>query len=267
MSVVIIGQKKLVKTLESYTLQNVPKTILFLGPEGSGKTWISVALAEHLEIDYVHVASDVSAEKLIEYYQCPIPKIYIIDLKDVDERQQNKFLKFIEEPSSNMYIALSARSEVGILPTILNRCIKFTLEEYTEEELKEFAWCISCEDPRVFEICKTPGQLNNLPDDNLDEVFTLCDNIVKKLPASNYANTLSLLTKINLKDSPKKIDFNLFFLVLKYVAFDTYKKTKDKLSLQIYLYTTKRLIETYGRPFSKESFMLNYLDGLWRLAH
>lgn len=263
----IVGQEKLVKILDSYTLQNVPRTILFLGQDGCGKSWFSAYLAEKLGLDIVNIHSDVTSEKLIEYFQCPIAKMYSINLKEFDEKQQNKILKTIEEPSSNMYIVLRAESEVGILPTILNRCVKYTFEDYTPEQLKEFAWAINCSDSRIYEICKTPGQLNSLPDDNLDAVFAVCETIVKALPNAGYANTLSLLTKVNLKDDAKKIDFNLFFDVLKYVAFDTYKKTGNELSLKIYLYTTKRLAEIFGKSIAKESFMLNYLDGLWRLAH
>lgn len=263
----VIGQEKLLKILDSYTLQNVPRTILFLGQEGCGKSWLSAYLAERLDLDQVKISSDITAEKLTEYYQCPIAKMYTINLKDFDEKQQNKILKFIEEPSSNMYVILRAESEVGILPTILNRCVKHTFEEYTPEQLQEFAWAIKCADTRIYEICKTPGQLNSLPEDNLDSIFTLCETIVKALPSANYANTLGLLTKINLKDEASKIDFNLFFQVLKYVAFDTYVKTNNELSLKIYRYTVDRLAAAFSKSISKESFMLNYLDGLWRLAH
>ena len=263
----IIGQEKLHKILDSYTLQNVPRTILFLGQDGCGKSWLSGYLAEKLELDQVKISSDITAEKLTEYYQCPIAKMYTINLKDFDEKQQNKILKFIEEPSSNMYIILRAESEVGILPTILNRCVKHTFEDYTPEQLQEFAWAIKCNDSRIYKICKTPGQLNNLPDDNLDSIFALCETIVNSLQNASYANTLSLLTKINLKDDANKIDFDLFFQVLNYVAFDTYVKTNNELRLKIYKYTTKRLAEIFSKSIAKESFVLNYLDGLWRLAH
>ena len=263
----VVGQEKLVKILDGYTLMTVPRTMLFLGPDGCGKGWISARFAEQLDLEWIEISSDITSEKLTEYYQCPIPKMYFINLKKFDEKQQNKILKFIEEPSSNMYIILRAESEVGILQTILNRCVKYTFEEYTSEQLQEFAWAIKCNDSRIYKICKTPGQLNNLPDDNLDSIFTLCETIVKALPNAGYANTLSLLTKINLRDETSKIDFDLFFQVLKYVAFDTYVKTNNELSLKIYKYTVDKLASAFSKSIAKESFMLNYLDGLWRLAH
>jgi len=263
----IVGQKKLVKILESYTLENTPRTMLFLGPEGCGKSWLAARFAEQLGLDRVNVEPNISADTLAEYFQCPVPKVYLIDLKDITEKAQNQFLKFIEEPSANMYIILSARSEVGILPTILNRCIKYHFEDYTAEELEEFAWCLRCTDPRVFKICKTPGQLNNLPDDNLDGVFNFCDLILRAIKTANYANTLSLCTKINTKDEPTKIDFNLFFEALLYSAFEKYKTENDEISFKVYNYTINYKIKAYNKTINKESFLLSYFDGLWRLTH
>ena len=263
----VIGQEKLVKILEGYNLQTVPKTILFLGPDGCGKSWISTRFADQLGLDIVNIDSSIAPEKLIEYYQCPIPKMYMINLKDFDEKQQNKILKFIEEPSSNMYIILRAESEIGILPTILNRCVRYTFEDYTVEQLKSFAWAVQCDDERIYHICKTPGQLNNLPEDNLNKVFDLCEKIIKAMPVANYANALSLITNINTKDDATKIDFNLFFDVLLYVAFEDYKKTKNELSFKIYQYTAKQLSKIFNKTIAKENFLLNYFDALWRLAH
>ena len=139
----VIGQEKLVKILDGYTLHTVPKTMLFLGPSGCGKSWIAARFAESLKLPVVNIDSTITPEKLIEYYQSPIEKMYIIDLKGIDEKQQNKFLKFIEEPSATMYIILTAESEIGILPTILNRCMKYHFEEYTVDQLKQFDWAMT----------------------------------------------------------------------------------------------------------------------------
>ena len=266
----VIGQEKLVKALEGYTLETAPKTILFLGQSGCGKSWIANAFAKQLDLEVVVVKPDSTAEKLIEYYQCPINKMYLIDLKDIVEKDQNKFLKFIEEPSKTMNIILMAESTVGILPTILNRCVKYVFEPYTPEQLKQFDWAVNCSEEIAYEICKTPGQLLELSADNLDQALGLCKAIISSVDKANYANTLSIVTKINLKDDAKKIDFKLFFDLMTYVAFDDYKKNNNELSFKIYLYTirqqAKALNINVAKEASKEAFLLNYLDNIWRLA-
>ena len=262
----VIGQEKLVKALEGYTLETAPKTILFLGQSGCGKSWIANAFAKHLELEVVVVKPDSTAEKLIEYYQCPINKMYLIDLKDIVEKDQNKFLKFIEEPSKTMNIILMAESTVGILPTILNRCVKYVFEPYTPEQLKQFDWAVNCSEEITYEICKTPGQLLELSADNLDQALGLCKAIISSVDKANYANTLSIVTKINLKDDAKKIDFKLFFDLMTYAAFDDYKKNNNELSFKIYLYTIRQQAKALNINVAKEAFLLNYLDNIWRLA-
>lgn len=262
----VIGQEKLVKALEGYTLETAPKTILFLGQSGCGKSWIANAFAKQLDLEAVVVQPDSTAEKLIEYYQCPINKMYLIDLKDIVEKDQNKFLKFIEEPSKTMNIILMAESTVGILPTILNRCVKYVFEPYTPEQLKQFDWAVNCSEEIAYEICKTPGQLLELSADNLDQALGLCRAIVSSVDKANYANTLSIVTKINLKDDAKKIDFKLFFDLMTYAAFDDYKKNNNELSFKIYLYTIRQQAKALNINVAKEAFLLNYLDNIWRLA-
>ena len=262
----VIGQEKLVKALEGYTLETAPKTILFLGQSGCGKSWIANAFAKQLDLEVVVVQPDSTAEKLIEYYQCPINKMYLIDLKDIVEKDQNKFLKFIEEPSKTMNIILMAESTVGILPTILNRCVKYVFEPYTPEQLKQFAWAVNCSEEIAYEICKTPGQLLELSADNLDQALGLCRAIISSVDKANYANTLSIVTKINLKDDAKKIDFKLFFDLMTYAAFDDYKKNNNELSFKIYLYTIRQQAKALNINVAKEAFLLNYLDNIWRLA-
>ena len=262
----VIGQEKLVKALEGYTLETAPKTILFLGQSGCGKSWIANAFAKQLDLEVVVVQPDSTAEKLIEYYQCPINKMYLIDLKDIVEKDQNKFLKFIEEPSKTMNIILMAESTVGILPTILNRCVKYVFEPYTPEQLKQFDWAVNCSEEIAYEICKTPGQLLELSADNLDQALGLCKAIISSVDKANYANTLSIVTKINLKDDAKKIDFKLFFDLMTYAAFDDYKKNNNELSFKIYLYTIRQQAKALNINVAKEAFLLNYLDNIWRLA-
>ena len=262
----VIGQEKLVKALEGYTLETAPKTILFLGQSGCGKSWIANAFAKQLDLEVVVVQPDSTAEKLIEYYQCPINKMYLIDLKEITEKDQNKFLKFIEEPSKTMNIILMAESTVGILPTILNRCVKYVFEPYTPEQLKQFDWAVNCSEEIAYEICKTPGQLLELSADNLDQALGLCRAIVSSVDKASYANTLSIVTKINLKDDAKKIDFKLFFDLMTYAAFDDYKKNNNELSFKIYLYTIRQQAKALNINVAKEAFLLNYLDNIWRLA-
>jgi len=268
----IIGQEKLVNTLFSYTLQSIPKTMLFLGPSGCGKSWIAAALAEHLDIDTVIIDLDkLTPEelraKLADAYICPVEKFYLLDLRGSSNKKQDVLLKYIEEPTRNTYFILMAESEIGILPTILNRCIKYNFEPYTLEDLKKFDWSFDCSDELIYALCKTPGQLQNFTETNLKDLHTLCSKIIKFVPTASYANAMTPISKINCKTDYNKFEIDMFLNMLEYVAFKDYVETNNKFSFDTYMFVIQQKAEMNNRTIIKESFMLNFLDNLWRLAH
>ena len=127
-----------------------------------------------------------------------INTLYVIDLTKFSEKQQNQFLKALEEASSTTYFVLTACSEAGVLNTVLNRCIKYTFEPYTKQEVEQIFGTTVNE--KAFTIFKTPGKLLNMTDNSFHNVIDLADKVVKNIHLANYANTLSIATKINYKD-------------------------------------------------------------------
>lgn len=276
----IIGQEKLKKQLDSYTLQTIPKTILFLGPEGCGKATFAHYLAEKLELDLVEIDNSITHEQLVEYSQDSRLRLYLIKLSNFVEKQQNQFLKFIEEPSSTAYVVLTADSERGILPTILNRCITFYFEPYTIDQLKQFEWLTSFfkasyDSNLIYSIYNTPGQLLALEPklDVIDETYKFCELIVTKIHMAPYANTMSIINKLKCKDEIKneqdlsKFEISSFLKILEFVAFNNYKETKNDLSFKIYLYTNSFKQNMFNKTLNKEACMLNFLNGLWLETH
>lgn len=282
MSTQIIGQEKLLEKLNSYTFETMPKTSLFIGEYGCGKHLFLNYLAEKLNLEVVEIKPDETDtatdeqihKKLVEYAQCPIRKIYLVDLQKFRDSNkkldifQNKLLKFIEEPSQNAKIILIAESEVDIIPTVLNRCYIFRFEEYTEDQLRQFDWMVSGPTDLIYKVCKTPGQIVEIEDGNkLKEIYDFCTAIIKSISKANYANALSISTKINYKEDFKKFNFKLLLDLLPIAAFDEYKETNNILNFNIYRYIIKQRQEIYRKPILKEHFMLNFLDNLWRLTH
>ena len=125
----VIGQTKLLSKIENYYVtKRLPKTMMFIGPSGCGKHVFADYIVDKFDLDYVEISENISVQELDEYLHSTIDTLYVIDLNKFTEKQQNQFLKFIEEPSKSVYVLLMASSEAGILNTILNRCIKHTFE-------------------------------------------------------------------------------------------------------------------------------------------
>lgn len=110
---------------------------MFLGETGCGKHTFAKIIAKNFGLEFTEINKNLEDDLFAEYKLSPVPTLYFIDMTDMFEKAQNKFLKFIEEPGNAAYICISVISEAGILPTILNRCIKYTFEPYTIEELRQ----------------------------------------------------------------------------------------------------------------------------------
>jgi len=260
----LIGQQHILAALEKYTLRTLPKTLLFIGDAGSEKHLLAQKLAERFGLEVVEITNKVTDEDIISFQQDPNTKFYTILLNNFTEKQQNQFLKFIEEPSPNVYIILMARTTVGILPTILNRCIKFYCSEYTQEQLEKVAsFAVRNPNDLVYKICKTPGQLMDVDGDIIAALYKRCVEIVTLISKANYANAIKVATEVNCKEEYDKYDYNQFFAMMEYVAFENFLKTKSDLSYKIYTLTNSYRQKMITLPLAKEALLLNYLTNLW----
>ncbi|MDO4326687.1 MAG: DNA polymerase III subunit delta' [bacterium] len=74
----------------------------------------------------------------IKPYSSPY-KIYIVDEAELmTEQAQNALLKTIEEPPAYAVILLLTENEKLFLPTILSRCVKFSLKPLPDSRVKEY---------------------------------------------------------------------------------------------------------------------------------
>jgi DNA polymerase III delta prime subunit len=190
-----------------------------------------------------------------------IDTLYLINLNKFTEKQQNQFLKAIEEPSKSAYFILIANSEAGILNTILNRSIKYHLEPYTKEQIEQIT--NTTVNDLAFKIFQTPGKLLNLTEQSFNDVMGLANTVVHSINKATYPNALVVSTKINYKDLYNKIDFDLFFDAVEYVALEDYVNNKTEQSLTVFKITNQFKQYATQQNLIKEILMINYLTTLW----
>jgi hypothetical protein len=267
----IVGQTKLVSALTKFNYQTLPPAILLVGPIGSGKHYITECFAKSLNVELIEITNSTTAEDLLDYSQSPVAKIFWVDLSEVSEKAQNKLLKFIEEPSSTVRIILGAEAKVGILPTILNRCITYTLEAYSLEELQSFSWSPKGADPQVYYFCNTPGALLTLGDaDSFKAIYQKCESIIESFPKmadTQFAQAIGSYADIKCKDTQaNKLDFDLFLKVLTHVAFECWKLSGDEFAFRAYLVIEAKRQAALNKTVAKEAFLLSLLDELWEVS-
>jgi replication-associated recombination protein RarA len=257
----IIGQPKLMSIIDSYTISTLPKALMFIGPAGCGKHMVAKYITERLELDYVEIEESVSSTDIEDFLYRTINTLYVIDLTRFSEKQQNTVLKAVEEPSKSAYFVLTACSEACVLNTVLNRCIKYTFEPYTKQEVEQITGTTINE--YAFTIFKTPGKLLNMTDSSFNNIITLADSLVKNIHSAKYSNALVISTKINYKDLYNKVDFNLFFDAVEYLALEDFKANGTQRSFTIFKITNQFKQYATQSNLIKETLMLNYLTTLW----
>jgi replication-associated recombination protein RarA len=258
----IIGQSKLLSKIDTYyTTKRLPKTLMFLGPAGCGKHTVAKYIAEKFELDYTEINESITNEELEDYLHSTLDTLYVIDLNKFTEKQQNQFLKFIEEPSKSVYVLLVATSEAGVLNTILNRCIKHSFEPYTKEQIEQIT--NNSVNDLAYKIFQTPGKLLKITDASFKKLLDVASALVRNAAIFNYASILLISTEINYKDLYNKLDFDLFLDAVEYIALEDYKNNPAQQIFTVFKITNQFKQYATQQNLIKETLMLNYLTALW----
>lgn len=259
-----IGQDKLINLLNNYTLSTMPHVQLFIGESGCGKHTCIKYVADKLNLKLLTIDNSVTAEDLYEFLCTTINTLFLVDLSTFNEKQQNKLLKFIEEPTNNVFIALIANSEAGILPTILNRCIKHNFEPYTKQELQLILRNTTLSNDSIYNIFKTPGKLLSLTNESFSKLDYLATTIRDNIFNYKYADLMSFITWLNFKDNYNKLDIYLFMDLLEYRLLEAIKAVNSEVYIKMYLITNQFKQYLNNKILLKENLMINFFTHLWK---
>lgn len=260
----MIGQEVILNQFAGKTPQTFPKTIMFLGDRGSGRHLLAKKLAANMEFEVKEITKNITPEELTSFMFSPIKTLYIIDIDEFIERQQNQFLKFIEEPSDSVYICIIASSDATVLPTILNRCLKYYLKPYTLEELKAITQTDYIE--LAYKVCNTPGKLLSVDISNLVDMYNDCKYLVLGLTNKPFANTLLASTRINYKENWDKYDYYTFFDMLEYVAYDAFIEGNVPQAFEVYKIVNWYKKNLCFKAAHKENLIYSLIIDIWKEA-
>ena len=258
----MVGQINLLNKISKLSLDNFSHSNLILGEEGSGKHLIAKKISEHLKLEYLDITKLIDSDFINSIYINPLSFLYVVDLKEITEKDQNILLKLVEEPPINSYIILIGRSIINILPTILNRCNIFNIADYSRDELSQFT-----DNEIAINCLKTPGRIINSNLDTLKDIKDVCKNILNILKNDNLATLLTIINKINYKDDYDKFDINNFLDILINTLFNYWINNNDKNIYKIYILTINQRKVLLDNRINKQIFMENYLIKLWNVSH
>lgn len=267
----IVGLRKILGEINS--LKSLPNSFCLVGSEGSGKHTLTKYINnKFFNVDYLDITDTLNEETIDSIYRYPQKRLYIIDISKITEKDQNKLLKFLEEPFANIYICLLTNSEWSLLSTIRNRVCIFRLDCYTFEELGTVAKNNDIDiDSSYYGKCIfTPGDILKVKTNNIDlkAIDELTDKIVDKLSVASFPNTLSIIDKLNFKDEYDKldVDFVLSMLYHKYTwkYINRYSEQIVKLAIIVNKYKTHLIIDP---RLDKKKQITSMLIELWENEH
>ncbi len=265
----MIGQEKLINKLNKYTFSTLPSSIIIEGGFGCGKHLIVEQLCNQLEIKLIDISLLIDNDMILSLYTKAIPSIYLIDISKASsskkvELLQNSILKLIEEPPELAKIIIICETKNYLLHTIQNRCLIYTFEKYSIDELQQYCVQehIDIQDISLFNIYDTPGKLKLLISTNdFADIVSLTQNIILNIGKANVSNILTICDKIdfgsggyNLYIFIQCMKLSLTQLLVNTSSFNLYK--------QMYLLTKQLSVDISWLGVDKKALFENYLLNL-----
>lgn len=262
----VFGLEYLTSKISAYTPTTLPHSILLVGKEGSGKHVISAFIANTINLPLIDISNNLSEELISNIYLCATPRLYQVDLREITANDQNILLKLFEEPPTNAFVVLLANNTFNVLPTLLNRGILFSINNYDKNTLKKYCEGRGVEIDSYYlgGVVETPGDIQKVYSYNvvLPAIKELADKMIDKLHVATFANTLTIINKLNFKDEYDKIDVD-FFLKTLYVESAEKFMTGEKNASTIFSIVHKTLNRVVDTRFNKRLLISNMLCEMW----
>jgi len=148
----IVGNCSTVEALKSLSrmpLESLPHSYLFSGPTGCGKTTLARILAKNIlqcsDFDFqeLDVADFRGIETIRDIRRTMTLKplkgktrVWLLDeCHKLTNDAQNAMLKALEDTPSHVYFILSTTEPNKLIPTIVNRCLRFQVHKLSRREM------------------------------------------------------------------------------------------------------------------------------------
>lgn len=218
----MVGQEKNIKWVNT-AIENdkVPKSIVIIGPKGSGKRTMAKFIAQKLNC--VYAPSDIKVDAIRQVidtaYKTTDKVLYCFENADnMKNAAKNALLKVTEEAPTYAWFVMTLMDDSTLLPTIKSRSFVMNMQPYTAEDKGLILSSLDTESKLTpeqrsyfIEMANTPYELQKLFEygqDFLDYVEMVADNI----SVVESANAFKSGNKLALKSNDEGYDLSLFML-------------------------------------------------------
>lgn len=218
----MVGQEKNIKWVNTAVENDkVPKSIIIIGPKGSGKRTMAKFIAQKLNC--VYAQSDIKVDAVRQVidtaYKTTDKVLYCFENADnMKNAAKNALLKVTEEAPTYAWFVMTLMDDSTLLPTIKSRSFVMNMQPYTAEDKRLILSSLDKEhkltpEQRSYfiEMANTPYELQKLCEygqDFLDYVEMVADNVSEV----ESANAFKSGNKLALKNNDEGYDLSLFML-------------------------------------------------------
>lgn len=268
----MIGQERLRGMFKALIVGNAfPRFCVLTGQTGSGKKTLANCIAEDFKKTYsdvtIYTLPDIKIDTIREMisisYKAVTPVIYIIpDADAMSVQAKNSLLKITEEPPNNAYFIMTLETIENTLDTIKSRASVFSLDNYSEDEIREYALRYNNLTPAglsnnkheldiIKEICDVPGDVDMVYKYKPTEFYQYVEKVVDNIDKAEQANVFKLAEKLALKPEAEGYDLKLFLRIFLTICFS--RMTTDPLKYATGISITGKYISQLGiRGVSKQ---------------
>ena len=236
----MIGQKEVLRKVDSLIEQGFPRFLKITGPKGQGKTELARYIMCKLDNYYKDELADKGGCYMIEVgtkideiremiqmaYKQTEPIIYIISNADkMSIGAKNSLLKVIEEPPNNAYFILTLQQIENTLPTIKSRCQELKMEDYSVDEINQMLYAIKpdatkMEECIIEDIACNYYEIQLLLGYGVEEFYNYVQKVFNHIYKVQSANAFKLAEKLALKNEENKYDVELFLRSFRIMCMD-----------------------------------------------
>lgn len=258
----MIGQMKIKSDIESLIANNkFPRFVILVGNRGSGKKLMAEWIAKKLKAQFV--LSETKAEDVREIveqsYKNAIDVLYTLpDAQNMSSVGQNAMLKVTEEPPNKAYFIMTVENESQILNTLISRGTLFRMDNYSTNEIKEYAIKYNTKDIN-FDMCETPGDVDLLMQNDPKEFNDYVSLVIGNIAEVSGSNSFKIGNKLNLDGkSEDKFDLVLFWKAFMMKCLEEVKKSPLKYASGVRI-TSRYLQDLRINGINKQMCFDNWL--------
>lgn len=256
----MIGQRNLQSRLGSMIrLKKLPRFIILVGEEGSGRRTIAKWVAGELKADFVEAdkSADAIREMIAGCYKSNEMTVYFIPDGDLlSNAARSALLKVTEEPPKQAYFIMSTTDSERVLPTLVSRASVYNMDSYSISDLAEFVNDTNV-DLGLYANCCNNGREVGLVKQWGNAFFDFVNLVIENIDSVSGSNALKMENRLAFTEDSEGFDVKIFFQAFRAECMRKIKNLEDRSMRGKYVawiqITSDKLQEIQIRSINKQS--------------